>query len=145
MKIIIKPLSILGALLFSSIVALLLCGCGTIKNGYVVTTTGTVLGVQLAQNQVSQVYEAKLGYVRAEVALVPTNGPPVLMELRYSGLFSFSSGSGIYQRLAVGEAACSQAGAALMFARGADGRIDVSAINAVNTTLKSFPPPVPQK
>lgn len=124
---------------------LLLCGCGTIKSGYVVTATGTVIGVQLAQNQVSQVYEAKLGYCRSEVALVPTNGPPVLMEMRYSGLFSFSSSSGIYQRLAVGEAACSQAGAALMFAKGANGQIDAAAVNSVANTLKSFLPPAPKK
>ncbi len=116
---------------------LLLCGCGTIKSGYVVTVTGTALGIQLAQNQVSQMYEAKLGYVRAEVALVPTNGPPVLMELRYSGLFSFSSGSGLYQRLAVGSNACEQAGAALMFAKGPNGAIDANAVNAVNSLVKT--------
>ena len=116
---------------------LLLCGCGTIKNGYVVTVTGTVLGVQLAQNQVSQMYEGKLGYVRSEIALVPTNGPPVLMEMRYSGLFSFGSAGGIYQRLAVGSNACEQAGAALMFAKSPSGVIDTGAVNAVNTLIRS--------
>ena len=58
-----------------ALLLLSLCGCGTVKSGYVVTVTGTLLGFQFAQNQVSQVYEAKLGYCRSEVALVPTNGP----------------------------------------------------------------------
>ena len=121
----------------SILFALLLCGCGTVKSGYVVTVTGTVLGIQLAQNQVSQMYEAKLGYCRSEIALVPTNGPPVIMEMRYNGLFSFSSGSGIYQRLAVGSNACEQAGAALMFAKGPSGAIDAGAVSAVNNLIKT--------
>jgi hypothetical protein len=126
------------------LVALLLCGCGTIKNGYVVTVTGTVLGVQLAQNQVSQMYEGKLGYVRSEIALVPTNGPPVLMEMRYSGLFSFGSSGGIYQRLAVGSNAVIQAGAAFMFAKDANGSINPASVNAVNNAVRSMNQSVPK-
>lgn len=48
----------------------------------------------------------------------------VLMELRYSGIFHWGSGSGIYQRLAVGDRAVSQPGAAFMFSKDFKGEID---------------------
>ena len=115
----------------------LLCGCGAIRNGYVVSGTGTILGVQIAENPATQLYEAKFGYARAEVALVPTNGPAVIMELRYSGIFSRSGG--IYQRLAVGNAAVSQPGAALMFAKDADGNISSNAIQAITAKVQAIP------
>lgn len=115
----------------------LLCGCGAIRNGYVVSGTGTILGVQIAENPATQLYEAKFGYARAEVALVPTNGPAVIMELRYSGIFSRSGG--IYQRLAVGNAAVSQPGAALMFAKDADGNISSNAVQAITGKIQNIP------
>lgn len=115
----------------------LLCGCGAIRNGYVVSGTGTILGVQIAENPATQLYEAKFGYARAEVALVPTNGPAVIMELRYSGIFSRSGG--IYQRLAVGNAAVSQPGAALMFAKDAEGNISSNAVQAITGKIQNIP------
>lgn len=116
---------------------LLLTGCGAINHSYVVSGTGTVLGVQIAENPATQLYEAKFGYARAEIALVPTNGPAVLMELRYSGIFSRSGG--IYQRLAVGAAAVSQPGAAFMFAKDADGNLSSNAIQAITTKIQAVP------
>lgn len=116
---------------------LLLCGCGAIKNGYVVSGTSTILGVQIAENPATQLYEAKFGYARAEVALVPTNGPAVIMELRYSGIFSRSGG--IYQRLAVGNAAVMQPGATLMFAKDVDGNISSNAVQAITAKVQAIP------
>jgi len=117
--------------------ALLLTGCGAINHSYVVTGTGTILGVQIAENPATQLYEAKFGYARAEMALVPTNGGPVLMELRYSGIFSRSGG--IYQRLAVGAEAVKQPGAAFMFAKDADGNISSNAVQAINAKINAIP------
>lgn len=123
--------------LISLLGVLLLCGCGAIKNGYVVSGTSTVLGVQIAENPATQLYEAKFGYARAEVALVPTNGPAVIMELRYSGIFSRSGG--IYQRLAVGNAAVMQPGATLMFAKDVDGNISSNAVQAITAKVQAIP------
>ncbi|NWF92328.1 MAG: hypothetical protein HXY46_05390 [Syntrophaceae bacterium] len=47
----------------------------------------------------------------------------VLMELRYSGIFDWGSGSGIYQRLAVGDEAVRQPGASFMFMKDSKGQI----------------------
>ena len=117
--------------------ALLLTGCGAINHSYVVTGTGTILGLQIAENPATQLYEAKFGYARAEMALVPTNGGPVLMELRYSGIFSRSGG--IYQRLAVGAEAVKQPGAAFMFAKDADGNISSNAVQAITAKINAIP------
>lgn len=116
---------------------LLLCGCGTVQNSYVISGTGTILGLQIAENPVTQMYSAKFGYARSEMALVPTNGPAVIMELRYSGIFSRSGG--IYQRLAVGNAAVMQPGAAFMFAKDADGNISSNAIQAITAKVQAIP------
>ena len=117
--------------------ALILTGCGAINHSYVVTGTGTILGLQIAENPATQLYEAKFGYARAEMALVPTNGGPVLMELRYSGIFSRSGG--IYQRLAVGAEAVKQPGAAFMFAKDADGNISSNAVQAITAKINAIP------
>lgn len=116
---------------------LLICGCGTVQNSYVISGTGTVIGLQVAENPVTQMYSAKFGYARSEMALVPTNGPAVIMELRYSGIFSRSGG--IYQRLAVGNAAIVQPGAAYMFAKDTDGNISSSVIQAITAKVQAIP------
>ena len=115
----------------------LLCSCGTVQNSYVITGTGTIIGLQVAENPVTQMYSAKFGYARSEMALVPTNGPAVIMELRYSGIFSRSGG--IYQRLAVGNAAVMQPGAAFMFAKDADGNISSNAVQAITARMQAIP------
>lgn len=118
---------------------------------YIVASTGTVIGVEIQQSPVNQTPQAKLGYDRAEIAIVPTNrgscvvngsgvkactatsgggavdAADVLMELRYGGIFSLGHDSGIYQRLAVGSNAVKQPGATLMFARETDGSISPGA------------------
>jgi hypothetical protein len=114
----------------------------------VLAATGTNIGVEITQNPATQAPTAKLGYQRTELAIVPTNrsGEPatagsaassardaadVVMELRYGGIFDLGATSGIYQRLAVGTTAVQQPGAAFMFAKGADGKLDPEAAAAV--------------
>jgi hypothetical protein len=129
-----------------------MAGCSKTNEYYVISATGTVIGVEVSQNPATQTPQAKLGYNRGELAIVPSNRPPcltddsknppvqcgqlgrgardvpdVLMELRYGGIFDTGPSSGIYQRLAVGETAVAQPGAALMFARNADGTLDPAA------------------
>jgi len=111
-------------------------GCSEQRHA-VIAVTGTNIGLELSANPASQMPQGKLGYNRAELAIVPTNRSSekaaggqgngaadiadVLMELRFSEFFS--ANAGIYQRLAVGPNAVSQAGAALMFARDNDGNL----------------------
>ena len=92
----------------------------------VVAGTGTVIGLEMSQNPASQAPQMKLGYDRAELALVgqekygkDNDVANVLMELRYGG--ATGTHPGIYQRLAVGNTAVTQTGAALMFLKAPDG------------------------
>jgi hypothetical protein len=109
--------------LFALILATaLLCGCSSTNKNLIVTTS-TIIGLEVAENPQTGLYQARLGYGRAEFALAPTatNGvtPDVIMELRYHGLISTQGG--IYQRLAIGQTACSQMPAALMFGKNSTG------------------------
>ena len=115
-------------------------GCtNQLKERYVFADTSTALGFQVSENPVTSLYEAKLGYARNEVFLVPsTNGgsPDVLAEFNFSGL----GNGGIYQRIAVGSNAVSQAGAAVMFSKDATGAViptlATSVSNVVSGKLK---------
>jgi hypothetical protein len=138
-------------------------GYGCAQQGYsVVAMTGTVIGVDIAQNPATQTPHAKLGYNRGELAFVPTNrqetssagqggqgsnnnggakdSANVLMELRYGGIFDTGATSGIYQRLAVGKEAVQQPGASLMFGKDAEGKIDANAKAALQSleTIRSL-------
>lgn len=108
----------------------LCCGCAAIKD-HVVVTTSTVLGFEVAQNPASGLYQARLGYCRAEFALVPTNGVDVLTELRWNAIFTTG---GIYQRMAVGKTACESS--ALMFLRDRDGKLDPQALTSATQLLQ---------
>lgn len=141
--------------LILAVLPLLLClGCTTGKH-YVIASTATVIGLEVAQNPSSQMYQAKLGYNRAELALVPSNRASgqkgdvstgqgaadttdVMMELHYANIFSLKQ-SGIYQRLAVGSTAVSQPGAALMFAKGKDGQLDPQVAESVSRAIATIP------
>lgn len=125
--------------------AVLLAGCAA--NNTVLVSTATVIGVEVGQNPSTGMYHAKLGYNRGEFALVPSTNkytPDVIMEIRYSGIFSTGEGSGIYQRLAVGSTAVSQPGAMAMFLKDPSGNISsntvaalksLAAVPTVNTTV----------
>lgn len=102
-----------------------LCGCTNLHS--VITSTQTGLGVSVSENPSTQLYELRFGYFRNEFAFVPGNTncpasvPDVLMEIRMENIIK---GGLVYQRLAVGSNAVSQPGAALLFAKGADGQVD---------------------
>jgi hypothetical protein len=138
---------------FVAFMCLAFVGYGCNLKGYsVVAMTGTVIGVDIAQNPATQTPHAKLGYNRGELALVPTNryenpqsnsggqngqnqgakdSANVLMELRYGGIFDLGASSGIYQRLAVGDIAVKQPGAAAMFLKNANGELDDKVVSAI--------------
>ena len=131
-------------------------GCTNNRHA-VIAVTGTNIGVEISQNPANQSPQAKLGYQRSEVAIVPSNRSggiepagtstvghgasdvaDVLMELRFSNIFSINT-SGIYQRLAVGKTAVRQRGAAFMFARDQMGNLDSNTADAISRALQSIP------
>jgi len=119
---------------------ILLTGCAT--HNKVLVATGTIFGLEVAQNPATGMYQAKVGYNRAEIALVPTNPtngytPDVLTELRMNGILSFDMG--IYQRLAVGPNAVSQIGAAALFSKDAKGNINSNILDALKTIKTTTP------
>lgn len=121
--------------------ALVITGCQSPPKS-VVAATGTNIGLEFAQNPATQAPEMRLGYNRAEVAIVSENEydgdvANVLMELRYGG--SDSTHPGIYQRLAVGKTAVQQDGASAMFLKNADGTIPtVESVEAAKAGLDTF-------
>lgn len=132
------------------IALLAVAGCSSNHKHAVIAHTATILGIQLAENPS---YEVKLGFVRSEFAIVPSNrsskdGDPttgggasdtadMLMELRYGALLSRDAT--LYQRLAVGSVAVSQPGAAFMFAKSRDGTLDATAADAVAKSFRGAP------
>lgn len=122
-------------------------GCANQRH-QVIAATGTNIGLEISENPATQVPQAKLGYQRVELAIVPTNRSAtekategsmrngakdvadVLMELRYGDILD--KHSSVYQRLAVGKTAVSQGGAAaLLFAKDANGTIGPDAQKAL--------------
>jgi hypothetical protein len=132
-------------------------GCD--KNRHmVIAATATNIGVEISQNPATQQPQAKLGYQRTELAIVPSNRSTensataansmgngaldvadVIMELRYGGIFDVGATSGIYQRLAVGKEAVAQPGAHLMFAKDADGKVSDPAVDALKSIASIKP------
>lgn len=115
--------------MISVLLGVVLAGCAS--RPAIIVTTETVLGVEVAQNPASQLYQARLGFARAEFGYIPltsTNVPNVMMELKYSNLFS---GGGIYQRLCVGDIAVAQPGATMLFFKDSSGNIPTNTLNTV--------------
>ncbi len=123
---------------------LMLGACGGNKDHYVIAATGTVIGIDVGQNPATQTPEAKIGYHRGELALVPTNrklegtaaegaeeSTDVLMEIYFGTSLQGSGESVIYQRLAVGRAAVGQPGAGVLFAKTPQGELDEEAAKAL--------------
>jgi hypothetical protein len=120
-------------------------GCSENKDHYVIAATGTAIGLDISQNPATQTPQAKLGYHRGELAIVPTDrgtgsdgtgagaekSADVLMEIYFGTGLSTTGGSTIYQRLAVGKDAVSQPGAGVMFAKGPTGQLDANAERAL--------------
>lgn len=146
----------LHILLLAAILAL--TGCRSPQHS-ILAASGTAIGLEVAENPASQLYHAKLGYVRSELAVVPSNRTStdygtstgngakdtgnVVMELHYGNIFSLKSSS-IYQRLAVGDIAVAQPGAAYMFAKSTDGTLDPATARAVSDSIKGVPSSNPQ-
>lgn len=123
---------------------------------HVIASTATVIGVDLGQGEATQAVTGTLGYKRAEFAIVPTdkrtadtgtsgsggnanagsakNAASVIMELNYQGIFS--GNGGIYQRLAVGDAAVMQNPATTaLFSKNMNGAIDPAIAKAATDQL----------
>jgi len=105
----------------------LFVGCAAIKDKTLVTTA-TVLGVSIAENQGTSMYEIKLGYCRAEFVLTPTNNPNILMEFHTGKWLT----GGIDQKLAVGNNAVSSGASTALFLKNRNGNFDT---NAIPTTM----------
>jgi len=134
-----------------------ICGCA--GRQAVIAVSGTVIGLEVSQNPANQSPQAKLGYNRGEIAIVPTNRSAteepgtslggardiadVIMEIRYGGIFDTGPSSGIYQRLAVGPTAVAQPGASVMFARDANGDMSPQAAEVLKS-LKTIPTADPE-
>lgn len=137
-----------------------LTACAPKQNHYVIASTSTIIGVEVGSNAATTP-QAKLGYNRSELALVPTNRgrcadkegaacevpsgsqgaadvADVVMELRYGGIFDMGPSSGIYQRLAVGKNAVSGSGAAVMFSKDAKGEVEPGVAAAAALSAKSL-------
>jgi hypothetical protein len=120
------------------IVSLLFGGCQTTQPA-VVAATGTIFGLEVSQNAASQTPQLKLGYNRAEIAIVSKEKfgddvANVLMEFNYGGGPSYS----IYQRLAVGRTAVQQAGASAMFIKDASGNLSPEAAKQIKDTINAI-------
>jgi L-alanine-DL-glutamate epimerase-like enolase superfamily enzyme len=137
-------------------------GCTAVRDN-VLATTVTVIGVQIHQKDQDKTPELKIGYARTEFAFVPTdhetarnstdqgtkgsasgsarNSAEVLMEIHAEGNFGLGTAyqGGVYQRLAVGQTAVQQPGAALMMAKNKDGTLDKNSADAVSKALQKIP------
>jgi hypothetical protein len=150
-------LNLANKLFVICLISYLIHGCA--GRQAVIAVSGTVIGVEISQNPANQSPQAKLGYNRGEIAIVPTNRSAteeagtspggakdiadVIMEIRYGGIFDSGPSSGIYQRLAVGPTAVIQPGASVMFARDANGEISPQAADVLKS-LKTIPTADPE-
>lgn len=130
----------------------LLVGCKTSDNHYAIIATGTVIGIELSESLTTQMPQAKLGYHRSEVAIVPTNRPigdnkfygggasdtpEVIIELNFKGMFKRDGG--IYQRVAIGRIAVAGPGAAYMFGKNGAGELSPMTARAISQSLGTIP------
>jgi hypothetical protein len=98
----------------------MLTGCKT-QNGFVVMASATTLGFDVSYNGAQP--QATLAYKRAEVEFVPctTNYiPDTLMEFQFKSSI-FTSGGGIYSRMATGPHATTSTPATLMMLQDSNG------------------------
>jgi hypothetical protein len=100
----------------------LICGCKAPTSSTIVFTT-TVLGFEVAQNPVSQMYQARLGYVRAEAAYTPSTNSDLITEMRWNSIFTTG---GLYQRMAIGKTAVDNS--MYMFVKDDNGKIDTNTV-----------------
>lgn len=139
--------------LFSILAACASLGACATQGHSVIASTVTVIGFEVAQQPTNGTIQSSFGYRRAEFAFVPTNrnatdvvgsegaadSADVLMELHYTGKGTGGQDNGIYQRLAVGKNAVAASGAAVMFAKAADGMVDQQTTQAM-AAIAGIPP-----
>lgn len=128
------------------LMALGLASCANQTCVLVSSTTG--IGLDIDYNPQTQMPHAKLGYIRNELVLAPTNRaakgypetgreegapdvPNIIVEFNFANFFTFWGDSGIYQRIAIGDEAVTQPGAAVMFAKDPAGKLDDKAVEAI--------------
>ena len=135
------------------IVGLLVClvsGCGT-PQSCIVVTNNTGIALSVKENPQTQMYEVWMGYVNSVFGIVPTNRGwsdkvpaygegakdtgNVLFETNFTNWFCFWNSNGIYQRVAVGDAAVTQPGAMAMFAKNDKGNIDSATVSALSNVV----------
>lgn len=133
---------------------MVIIGCGS--QTCIVAGSQTVIGIEAYYDQKTEMPYGRVAYARNEIAIVPTNRLPdcyyesdtarkemenggakdtgnVLMEINFTNWFCFWKDQAVYQRLAVGDSAVSQPGAAIMFAKTQTGTLDKSAIDALKS------------
>lgn len=147
-------------LLVLSMLAGLVSGCRT-GSSDVLAHTSTLIGADISESTQTTLPKLKLGYARDELAIVPTNrrnsagqnstnalethykegakdSANVLMEIHASSMIqSLTFGANIYQRLAVGDIAVTQPGAAFMLAKKNDGSLDGGKAQAVSDAISN--------
>ena len=129
----------------------LLVGCSSQTCVVVSTTSG--VGIDVSYNPSTGFPNGRIGYIRNETAIVPTNrradenklkicdgkgaldSSNVLMEMNVAGIFNFTTDSLIYQRLSIGDKAIAQPGAVAMFAKNSNGEISTQASTAIQAML----------
>ncbi len=148
-------------LLILSLLPLLVTACaGVRESSGIIASTGTILGIEGSQSPSTDTPQATIGYKRAEFTFVPATQigevseaescgrdannnevcvkddvpifatPNVLTEVYFKTLLQ----STLYQRMAVGETAVQQGGAAIIFAKGPDGELDDDGAAAIRAT-----------
>lgn len=148
------------SVLLATFASLLTAGCRT-GSSDVLAHTSTLIGVDISQSTSTQAPKIKAGYAREELAVVPTNrrnsagkngtnqleqnykngakdSANVLMEIHAAGMIeSLTFGADIYQRLAVGDIAVRQPGAAFLLARKSNGDLPTEEAKAVRDAVKN--------
>ena len=137
-------IGVIMALLIAATMTLTGCGSQTC----VIAESTTCIGLDATYDQQTQTPRGRMGYVRAELAIVPTNRTPdaayekgakdakqggqngaadtpeVLIEFNFANFFGFWKDQGIYQRMAVGKTAVQVS--PYMFMRDSNGQVNLS-------------------
>ena len=94
--------------LFIVMLMMLMAGCAVNKGKALLVSTGTGIGLKVGVSETTQIPEVKLGYYRAEGAVVPVsddkiNAASVLAKLNFQSIWK--DGGGISSVIATGNAA----------------------------------------
>lgn len=151
-------------IVFSATAIALACGCEVVGKSRILMVTSTTIGVNVQMSKSQQTPEVKIGYNREEFAMLPSDrpepkpgqgddanavqtgkidgaaaSPEALMELNANSNVGLGLvwGGGVYQRLAVGQIAVQQPGAALLMAKGPSESVDATTAKNI---VSDYPP-----